>query len=196
MSARDAGTRHVVVVGLMGVGKTTVGRALADWLGWRLDDSDAEISAATGQTVRELADTIGVAEMHRLEGEHLLDGLAKADPSVICAAASVIDEPSCRAALRAPDVLSIWLRGSPMTLAARFDDQPHRPRFGRDHVALLHDQAAGREQRYAASSSLVVEVDGVTQAAVILTVIDLVAGRGIVSSTHGRHLQGDSDATA
>ena len=47
--------RHIVLVGLMGAGKTTVGRRLAARLGWPWHDSDAEITASTGLTVRELS---------------------------------------------------------------------------------------------------------------------------------------------
>ena len=59
--------RHIVIAGLMGAGKSTTGRALAERLGrvWR--DSDAEIEAATGRTVRELRDAEGVDAMHARE---------------------------------------------------------------------------------------------------------------------------------
>ena len=45
---------HLVLVGLMGVGKTTVGRHLSERLGWNLVDSDAQVEARTGRTVREI----------------------------------------------------------------------------------------------------------------------------------------------
>ncbi len=100
----------MVVVGLMGAGKSTVGRLLAARLGRPWRDSDAEIEAAAGLTVRELRDRDGVEAMHALEARHLLDALAAPEAGVISAAASVIDEPACRAALSAPAVTVIWLR--------------------------------------------------------------------------------------
>ena len=69
--------RHVVLVGLMGAGKTTVGRRLAARLGWPWHDSDADIEAATGMTVRELRDRDGVDAMHDLEAAQLLQALAE-----------------------------------------------------------------------------------------------------------------------
>src|SRR5215208_4289943 len=77
---------HVVVVGLMGSGKTTVGRALADRLGWPFRDSDPEIQAVTGRTVRELRDDLGVDAMHDLEADQLLDALAAPGPAVVAPA--------------------------------------------------------------------------------------------------------------
>src|SRR4051812_20922366 len=57
----------IVVLGLMGAGKTTVGRILAGILGWPLDDSDASIEAEQGSTVKELRSSLGVDPMHALE---------------------------------------------------------------------------------------------------------------------------------
>ncbi len=77
--------RHVVIIGLMGAGKTSVGRRLAERLGRTWRDSDADIEAATGATVRELRDREGVDAMHARESAQLLDALATTEPSVISA---------------------------------------------------------------------------------------------------------------
>ncbi len=150
---------HIVLVGLMGSGKTTVGRALADALGLPFSDSDRYIEGATGKTVRELAGERGVEAMHRLEAEHLLVTLAQPEPSVIAAASSTIDDPACREALARPGVTVVWLRAKPGILARRFAGQRHRPRFGRRPAALLADQAAERYPLYEALEPIVVETD-------------------------------------
>ena len=118
---------HLVIVGLMGSGKTTVGAALAAALGRPHRDSDADLLAATGRTARELAVDIGVVPLHELELRHLLDALAEPAPVVISAAASTIDEPACRAALADPAVTVVWLQVGPAAAAARQAPDDHRP---------------------------------------------------------------------
>ena len=94
--------RHVAVVGMMGSGKTTVGSLLATLLGWPLRDSDADVEAREGRTVRQLRDELGVDAMHGLESRQLLSALADPGPSVVCPAASVVDVGACLGALAAP----------------------------------------------------------------------------------------------
>ena len=135
--------RHCVLVGLMGAGKSTVGSALAARLGWSFLDSDIEIQAATGRTVRELRDDIGVDAMHALEAEQLLRALASPEPAVIGAAASVVDVPACLDALRDPTVIVVWLQADPAVLAERFESaDDHRPAYGDSTEGFLA-RAAG-----------------------------------------------------
>jgi shikimate kinase len=148
MGDRMGGVRWIVVMGLMGVGKTTIGRLLADRLGWPLRDSDAEIAAATLRTVRELRDEIGVDAMHELEVRQVLDALDDPGPVVIAPAAAVIDVEACRVALRAPGVTVIFLTAAPEVLAARFLADDHRPWYGTDPATFLADQAAARDGRF------------------------------------------------
>jgi shikimate kinase len=95
--------------------------------------------------VQQLADELGVKKMHELEARHLLQALEAAEPSVIAAAASTIDDPACRAALVASGVRTIWLKADPDVLARRFDRERHRPRFGRSPGDLLAEQARDRD---------------------------------------------------
>ena len=151
--------RHVVLVGLMGAGKTSVGRGLAARLNWPWHDSDAEIEAATGLTVRQLSDRDGVGAMHDLEAAQLLHVLAGPGQSVISAAASVIESETCRQALAGPDIAVVWLRAAPAVLAARFSADDHRPAFGASPGALLVGQAAKREPLLQALDPIIIDVD-------------------------------------
>lgn len=152
-------TRHCVMVGLMGVGKSTVGAALAARLGWSFHDSDTDILAETGLTVRELRDRDGVDSMHEREARQLLDGLAAAESSVIAAAASVADVEACLVALRSPDVFVVWLQATPELLADRFESaDAHRPAYGDSTEAFLARQLAARGSALASVADLAVDV--------------------------------------
>jgi shikimate kinase len=154
--------RHIVVVGLMGAGKSEVGRRLAARLGRPLRDSDRDIESRTGLTVRQLRDRDGVDAMHALEAKHLIDTLATREPNVISAAASTVDVRECREALKAPDVVVVWLRASPDVLARRFASaDKHRPEFGDSPLAFLTEQAASRDPKFASLDPIVIDVDAI-----------------------------------
>src|SRR4029453_10816767 len=76
-------TRHLVVVGPMAVGKTTLGEALAGGSGRPVRDSDRALVAAGGIAGRGLAETEGVEALHLWEADHLRLSLADPTPSVI-----------------------------------------------------------------------------------------------------------------
>jgi shikimate kinase len=149
---------HIVLVGLMGSGKTTIGKLLAKRLGRPFRDSDTGIEERTGRTVRELQEELGDERMHEIEAEELLETL-RAEPCVIGAAASTIESDACRAALREPGVVVVWLRGSPELLASRFDSSRHRPRFGSDVEAFLRDQASLRHPLFESVEPVTIDID-------------------------------------
>jgi shikimate kinase len=151
--------RHIVLVGLMASGKTTVGRLLAALLGRPLRDSDAEIEAREGRTVREIREALGTAALHDLEARVLLDALASPGPDVITAAGSTAERDECLAALRGLGVSVVWLRVRPETGAARFRAGAHRPWYGDDPVVFLARQAAVRGPRLASVATLVLDAD-------------------------------------
>lgn len=146
----------------MGVGKTTVGRRLAETLGWLHSDSDDAIAQKSGASVRELNARLGTEGMHHLESEHLVGALRQQPPSVISAAASVVDDPACRRALQDNSVYTVWLQGRAETLAERFAAQPHRPVFGRDTQAVFQRQLSDRSPRFAELADRRVSVEGKT----------------------------------
>jgi len=167
-----------VLLGLMGAGKTAVGEELARRLGFTFSDSDRTILAGTGKTAREIQEEADadVAPLHALEARHLLDALGSPGPAVIGAAASVVENESCRSALQAPSAFCIWLRATPETLATRFASGPHRPNFG-DPSVFFRDQSALRSPYFERLSTFTIDVDdldvddvvGAAEAAIRLT---------------------------
>ncbi len=115
------------MVGQMGVGKTTVGRLVADRLSLPFYDGDAEIEKLTGKTSREIAVSEGVPALHALELSVLLSALEQA-PAVIAAAASVVDSGTGRDAIG--PATCVWIDRIP-DLAAR-PGADHRRRVGAD----------------------------------------------------------------
>jgi shikimate kinase len=141
----------------MGAGKTSVARALADRLGWTMRDSDADLERTQGRTVRAIRETRGATALHALEARHLLDALAEPGPSVVAAAASVVDDAACRAALGAAEIAVAWLQADPATLASRFGSADHRPAYGVDPTEFLSRQAAERYPLMAGLATIVVD---------------------------------------
>ena len=137
---------HVVLVGLMGSGKTTVGAALAAAIGVPFRDSDADIARETGLTARQLAARDGIDALHEREARHLVGALAQPGTTVIAAAASTLDDPVCRSRLRARRRrhLVVWLRASPAAIAARLRPDDHRPDLGADLRDVIRRQATRR----------------------------------------------------
>ena len=146
----------------MAVGKTSVGRLLAASLRWEFSDSDGEIRAQEGTTARELQDARGAAVLHELEARLLLDALARVQPSVVCAAASTIDDERCRAALRGPGVSTIWLQATLATMVARYEADPHRPHYPQGTAAALAAQLATRRANFCSVASATIAVDDLT----------------------------------
>lgn len=164
--------RHIVLLGLMGAGKTTVGHRLAETLGWPHSDSDDAIAQKQhGASVRDLNAKLGTVGMHRLEADHLLEELARPGPSVISAAASVVDDPKSRRALQETGVYPVWLDGGAEILAGRFAAQPHRPVFDPDTEAVFRRQLSDRGHTFAQLARRRVSVEGKTPPEIVQEIL-------------------------
>lgn len=127
--------RHLLLVGAMGAGKTTIGRELAARLGWPFLDSDPALETDHGLTGGEIAASRGVRHLHSLELAVLRDMIENPLPSVIAPAASVVDAEEGRDILA--ENLTIWLDAPEEILAQRRDHDDHRREVDDDEVRSL-----------------------------------------------------------
>jgi shikimate kinase/3-dehydroquinate synthase len=117
--------RSIVLVGLMGAGKTSIGRRLAARLGLPFRDADAEIELAAGCTVPELFSRYG--EHAFRDGERrVIRRLLAGDQQVLAFGGGAFMDAETRAATRA-EAVSVWLRCPLHTLVRRVSGRDHRP---------------------------------------------------------------------
>jgi shikimate kinase len=155
-------TRHLVLIGLMGVGKTTVGQVVAERLGWTFHDSDRSIEAATGMTVKQILADSGLSELRRHEADALFDALDRDQPGVISAAAGVVLDPDHVHRLQRADAEVVWLTAEPDLLAHRTSSRGHRPWLDDDPLGTLQRMERERRNLYESVADRVVPVDGLT----------------------------------
>ncbi len=150
---------RIVLVGMMGSGKSSVGRALAARTGWPFHDNDALVEGATGRTARELAEA-GEAVLRGAESAALRAALEAPAPVIVAVAAGVVMDPANRALLAAASNV-VWLRARPATLARRLSpaEDDHRPWLDRDPAGWLRQADAFRAPLFASIADLVVDVD-------------------------------------
>ena len=150
---------HLVLVGMMGVGKSTVGRIVASELGRPLFDSDDMIEERTGRTVREIWSSDGEPVFRALETDTLLDALAATEPSVIAAAGGVVLSEANRDALAASDAHVVWLHADIDVLIDRVRNGAHRPLLDDDPDGVLRRLYAERAPLYQEVADAIVLVD-------------------------------------
>ena len=154
--------RHLVLVDLMGSGKTTVGGVLAERLQRPLVDSDHRIESSTGRTAKQILAADGLEELRRHGVAALFDALTEPRPLVIAAAAGVVlDAESRRRLVEAPaDV--VWLDADPALLPARTSRHQHRPWLDDDPAGTLQRMHLDRQPLYFEVADAIVTVGGLT----------------------------------
>jgi shikimate kinase len=150
---------HLVLVGMMGSGKTTVGTRLAERLRRELVDSDALIEATTGKTVREIFLDDGEEAFRTLETAALVGALTADEPLVVAAAGGVVLREENRRSLLDADALVVWLRADPALLAERVGSATHRPLLDGDPAGTLQRMFVDRAPLYREVADTVVDVD-------------------------------------
>jgi shikimate kinase len=168
--AGEAGNRspRVVLVGMMGSGKTTVGRLVAARLGSGFADTDEEVESRVGISVQEVFSSRGEEGFRRSETEALEVLLAQGGPGVVAVGGGAVLSESNRQVMRR-EATVVWLRASVGTLTDRVGSGEGRPLLTdgssvasdttRDRLAEL---AGERQRLYEDVSAVAVDTDGLS----------------------------------
>jgi shikimate kinase/3-dehydroquinate synthase len=145
----------VVLVGMPGAGKSSIGRRLALRLGLPFLDADTEIEAAAGLPITEIFARYG--EPHFRDGERrVISRLLAGPPVVLATGGGAFSDPRTRAAIRGAGATSVWLRCTLPTLLRRVAGRETRPLFlNRDPREVLEGLMAARHPSFAEADIIV-----------------------------------------
>lgn len=159
------GRRAVVLVGMPGSGKSSIGRRLAQWLGLPFADADAEIEQAAGMSVTDIFASRGEAEFRAGEAR-VIARLINERPRVIATGGGAFMNPETRALIGARAV-SIWLKAEIPVLLRRVKRKSDRPLLhAADPEAALRRLLSERESAYAEADIVIPSHEGPHEAVV------------------------------
>jgi len=172
--------RTIALVGLMGVGKSSVGRRLANALELPFCDADAEVEAAAGRSISDIFADLGEPAFR--EGERrVIARLLEQPPHVLATGGGAFINPQTRALIKTKAV-SVWLKAELDVLARRITRKDSRPLLvGKDPLEVLQAQADARYPAYA-EADIVVETG---DAAHHVTVEQVIRALGEHLAAHG-----------
>ena len=161
---------RIVLLGMMGAGKSTIGASLSSLTGWPYIDNDQIVEQMVGMPTRDLQQQQGVAAMRAAESAAALQGLMMPTPLIAGAAAGIVLDPAVSAQVH-DEAFVVFLRARIETLAKRVEGT-YRPWLGDDPEATLRTLYEGREPLYEKLAHLVIDVDDTTPDADARRILD------------------------
>lgn len=176
--------RNIILVGLMGAGKTTVGRALARRLNKRFIDSDHEIEARTGVSIPLIFEIEGEASFRQREAEVIRD-LTALDDIVLATGGGAILKPENRERLKSRGTV-IYLRASVGSILQRTGHDKNRPLLQTaDPRATIEKLAREREPYYLEVADFVVETGRPNVQLLVQTIVSQLEAAGLLPAQDG-----------
>jgi shikimate kinase len=167
--------RHLVLVGLMGAGKTTVGRICAQRLERAFVDTDDVVAALAGMTVPEIFATFGEEHFRELERQAVADVCATPAALVVACGGGVVIDAANRKRLGDAGFV-VWLRADVDVLSARCGDGEGRPLLAAGAPASLARLSVLRDPLYEAVADVTVGTDERAPEEVATAVLDAYCG--------------------
>jgi shikimate kinase len=187
------GRRSVVLVGMMGAGKSSIGRRAALRLGVPFVDADSEIEKAAGMTISDIFATRGEAEFRAGEARVILR-LLESGPQVLATGGGAFTNPDTRAAIGAKGI-SIWLKAEFDVLMKRIRRRHDRPLLKtEDPGATLRRLMEERDPVYALAD-LTVQSRDVMHDKIVDEIVSGLAGlMGVAGAAPNTAAEGDRES--
>ncbi len=161
---------YPVLIGLMGCGKSSIGRRLARTLNCALIDTDEEIISRVGMSIPEIFERHGEAYFRDVEHEVLRDALRRS--AVVATGGGIVERLENRSALISHTPV-VWLQAAPEFLAARIAGDRNRPLVARGNVLqTLRDLAAKRDPLYAECADIVMPRAELKKSAIVARILE------------------------
>lgn len=168
--------RIILLVGLMGTGKTTIARGLSQHFGADVLDTDKMVEQRVGSSVRQVFEQRGEDAFREIESDVLAECLRTPGRTVVAGAGGIVLRGENRAAINSAresgDAVVVWLHARPEVLAVRTMKGGHRPLLDEDREGTLRRMAVDRAPLYGEVADVVVDVSERTPESVIALVIE------------------------
>jgi len=171
--------KPLLLVGLAGAGKSTVGRLIAARIGTSFIDLDSEVEREAGMSIGTIFDKLGQSRFRDMETNALCDALEVRPPAVIATGGGTLVKSSNRTSATTRGCV-VWLQVSPEQAATRCAASAERPLLQAGEASeVLHAQLADRQGGYS-MARLVIDTDGLTPEMVATAVVDGLQQDGVL----------------
>jgi len=177
------GRRNIVFVGLMGAGKSAIGRLVAQQLGITFVDTDAEIERVSRMTITDLFAKYGENEFRALEAR-VIRRLLRGGPKVVSTGGGAFINDVTRNHIKNAG-LSLWLRADLDVLWERVNKRDHRPLLKTENPKATLENLMIKRYPIYAEADLVIESRDVGKDIIVTEVLAAVAGRDLATSKNG-----------
>ena len=161
--------KTIALVGLMGSGKSSIGRRLADRLGLAFADSDQLVTKMAGISITDIFELAGEAKFREMEFRAIQNQLEK-PPHVLATGGGAFCEPET-ASLLSKNAIVVWLQASPDTLLKRIGDTTSRPILQTGPPLEILQQLQTARARFYRKANVHLNTDGLTTPRSMATLI-------------------------
>jgi len=176
-----ASSKPIVLVGMMGSGKTALGSRLANLLSVRFVDSDSVIEQQAGLSIKDIFDIGGEAKFRELE-LRVISELVTTPELIIATGGGAFCQPAIRSAVKAHAV-SLWLDADPEILLTRIGNTDSRPLLASGDPLTILSQLASERQADYAKADISVRTGLVSHNKALETVVSALIDAKIITAT-------------